>query len=80
MAKLSFEEFMKLSDKEKCIRYKDMNDYDRFRARMTEPIKCGMPIASLILTEEQRNQNKIKKKIIIEKIRETKVINRKIND
>lgn len=58
MAKLSFEEFMKLSDKEKCIRYKDMNDYDRFRARVNLTITCGKSIGYIKLTKEQQIMGK----------------------
>lgn len=58
MAKLSFEDFMKLSNEEKCIRYKDMNDYDRYRASLTEPMKCSKPIGYIELTAEQKEQGR----------------------
>ena len=38
MSKLSFEEFMKLSEKDKCERYKDLSNYDKFLARINQPI------------------------------------------
>lgn len=58
MAKLSFEEFMKLSEEDKCTRYKDLTDKDKQRARMTESMICGKPIGYIKLTEEQKKKGK----------------------
>ncbi|MFV0250190.1 MAG: hypothetical protein ACK5HP_04070 [Bacilli bacterium] len=76
MAKLTFEDFMKLSNEEKCIRYKEMNDVDRQKARMTEPLGKHKPIGYIELTEEQ----KIKGKEMIEEIKKIREISPKIND
>ena len=48
MSKLTFKEFLKFSEKEKCIRYKDLSEHDKFLARMTRPTKE--------LTEEEKNE------------------------
>lgn len=37
MGKIILEEFRKLSDKEKCKRYKDMRDKDKYMFRITDP-------------------------------------------
>lgn len=66
MVKLSFEEFMKLNEEDKCIRYKDLTDKDKQRARMTEPMTCGKSVVHIELTEEQ----KIKGKKMVEQVRE----------
>lgn len=76
MAKLSFEEFMKLNDNEKCIRYKDMNDYDKYRSRMTEPMICGKSIGYIELTKDQLNKGRK----MIEEIIKMIEISRKNND
>ncbi len=36
MAKITIEEFMKLSTKEKCKRHRDLSDADKLLARMTD--------------------------------------------
>ncbi len=46
---------MKLNDNEKCIRYKDMNDYDKCRSRITEPMICDKFIGYIELTKDQLN-------------------------
>jgi hypothetical protein len=71
MAKLSFEEFIKLSEseREKGNRYKDMNDYDRFRARVTQPLGKSKIIGELPMTKNQKDYNEKKKAEIMEKIR-----------
>ena len=76
MAKLTFEEFMKLNNEEKCIRYKDMNDKDRQRARMNEPIVVDKSIGYIELTKEQ----KVKGKKMIEEAMKMVEISRKSND
>lgn len=64
MVKLKYENFMRLSEKEKCIRYKDLNDFDKQKVRMTEPMICSKYIGFIILTEEQRlNGEKMIEKI-----------------
>jgi len=48
MSEISFEEFLKLSEKEKCIRYKDLSNHDRFLARMSQ---TGGAIAMILYKE-----------------------------
>lgn len=40
MHNLTYEEFLKLSSKEKCIRYKDLSDHDKFLARINAPLEA----------------------------------------
>ena len=58
MSKLSFKEFMKLSEKEKCKKYKDLSDNDKFLARISQPLS-PIVIPEEELTKEQKE--KIKK-------------------
>ena len=48
MSNLMFKEFLKLREKEKCIRYSDLSEHDKFLACMTGPMKK--------LTEEGKNK------------------------
>ena len=57
MSKLSFEEFMKLSEKEKCERYKDLSNHDKFLARINQPIS-PIVIPEDELTEEEKEKIK----------------------
>lgn len=36
MSKLSFKEFLKLSEKEKCERYEELSDHHKFLARISQ--------------------------------------------
>lgn len=58
MVKIEYEDFMRLSEQEKCIGYKDLNDSDKQKVRMTDPMICGKPIGHTILTEEQKKREK----------------------
>ncbi len=58
MSKLSFEEFMKLNEKDKCERYKDLSKHDKFLARISQPITPKI-VSQEELTEEEKE--KIKK-------------------
>lgn len=80
MVKISYDEFMKLSDKEKCIRYKDMDDYDRFRARVTQDWGKQIIVGEIEMTKEQKEINSKKMKEIKEKIRKNNEISRNSND
>ena len=55
MSKLSLEKFMKLSEKDKCKRYKDLSDHDKFLARISQPI------TTTIISEEELNEEEMKK-------------------
>ena len=53
MNKLSFKEFLKLSEKEKCERYKELSDHHKFLARISQ--KPGVEvIPDEKLTEEEK--------------------------
>lgn len=54
MSNLSFKEFQKLTEKEKNERYKDLNNHDRFLARISQPLK-GVVVGESKVTEEEKN-------------------------
>lgn len=41
MSNLSLEEFNKLSEEEKCDRYKELSDHDKFLVRISTPLDGG---------------------------------------
>ena len=53
MSNLSLEEFYKLSEKEKGVRYKELSDHDRFLVRISMPIK-GEDVGFRELTEKEK--------------------------
>lgn len=57
MSNLSLEEFCKLSEKEKGIRYKELSDHDRFLVRISMPIK-GEVVGFRELTEKEKKEAK----------------------
>ena len=57
MSNLSLEEFYKLSEKEKGVRYKELSDHDRFLVRISMPIK-GEVVGFRELTEEEKKEAK----------------------
>lgn len=57
MNNLSLEEFYKLSEKEKGVRYKELSDHDRFLVRISMPIK-GEAVGSRELTEKEKKEAK----------------------
>ena len=57
MSKLSFEEFMKLSEKEKCEKYKELSNHDKFLARISQPVTPRI-IPEEELTEEEKEKIK----------------------
>lgn len=60
MSNLSFEEFMKLSEKEKCERYKNLSEHDKFLARINQPITPKV-VSEEELSEEEKEKIKIMK-------------------
>lgn len=54
MSNLTFEEFSKLSEKEKCIRYKELSNHDRFLARINAPITAESTGETFEFTEEDK--------------------------
>ena len=57
MSNLSLEEFYKLSEKEKGVRYKELSDNDRFLVRISMPIK-GENVGFRELTEREKKEAK----------------------
>lgn len=57
MSNLSLEEFYKLSEKEKGVRYKELSDHDRFLVRISMPIK-GENVGFRELTEREKKEAK----------------------
>ena len=55
MSKITITEFMKLSTEEKCKRYEDLSDDDKFLARMTDQSLGGTEITGTFeMTEEDK--------------------------
>lgn len=54
---LSFEDFLKLTDKEKGEAYKKLSDEDKFKARLSQPMS-GEVIGYEEYTEDERQENK----------------------
>lgn len=57
MSNLSLEEFYKLSEKEKGVRYKELSDHDRFLVRISMPIN-GEVVGFRELTEKEKEEAK----------------------
>ena len=57
MTKITIEEFMKLSEKEKCEKYKDLSNHDKFLARISQPLSPRV-IPEDELTEEEKEKIK----------------------
>ncbi len=57
MSNLSLENFNKLSEKEKCDRYKELSEHDKFLARISMPIE-GETVGHRDLTEEEKKEAK----------------------
>jgi len=55
--KLTFEEFMKLPEKEKGEAYKNLSKEDKFKARLSQPVG-GRTIGYVEYTDEERIKNK----------------------
>ena len=53
MSKLTIKEFNKLTEKEKSERYKELNNHDRFLARISQPLK-GVVVGKSKVTEEDK--------------------------
>ncbi len=70
MVKIILEKFRKLSNKEKCKRYKDMSNEDKYIFRLTDPapfITVGT-IGYMKVTEEEKKEaieriKKVKKRV-----------------
>lgn len=62
MNKISYEEFLKLSDKEKQLRYKDLSKQDKFKVRITSQIKCEVVGKSELSDKELKQRAEQMKK------------------
>lgn len=74
MKKISLDKFKKLSNEEQCKRYKDLSDYDKYIFRVTDPAPFlnAKTIGYVEMTEEEKKENEMKKKEIIEAIKRNK--------
>lgn len=64
MSKLSFKEFQKLTEKEKSERYKDLDDHDKFSARIMQPIGAIVVGTSQISEEDKKWAEELHKQIL----------------
>lgn len=73
MSEINLEEFKKLSDGEKCKRYKDMSNEDKYQFRITDPdpFLNAKTVGYVEMTEE-KEENEIKRKETIEAIQRNK--------
>jgi len=71
MGTISLDDFKKLSDKEKCIRYKDLSNHDKYIFRVTDPspFLSAETVRYKEVTEEEKTKNERKKQEIITAIR-----------
>ena len=53
MSNLSLEEFNKLSEEEKCYRYKELSDHDKFLVRVSMPIE-GEVVGYVEISKQER--------------------------
>lgn len=63
---LTFEQFEKLSEKEKQEQYKNLSDHNKFKARISSTIKCEL-VGKSTLSKEELKQKAEKMKQSIEK-------------
>ena len=70
MSKLTIEEFNKLTQKKKSERYKELNNHDKFLARISQPIE-GVVVGKSKVTEEDKKWAEELHKQILEKNRKT---------
>ena len=66
MSKLTIEEFNKLTEKEKSERYKELDNHDKFLARVSQPLK-GVVVGETKITEEDKKWAEELHKQILEK-------------
>lgn len=74
MSEISLDEFKKLDNEEQCNRYKDLSHHDKYIFRVTDstPFLNAKTIGYVETTEEEKKENEIKQKDIIEAIRRNK--------
>lgn len=54
--KLTYEEFIKLSDKEKQIQYENLSEHDKYLVRINSPISCTVVRKSDLSKEELKKR------------------------
>lgn len=64
MSNLPFEEFNKLTEKEKCKRYKDLSDHDKFLARISMNPGVEVIGTSEISEEDKKWAEELHKQIL----------------
>lgn len=67
MSKLTIEEFNKLTEKEKSERYKELNNHDKFLARISQPLKAVVVGKSEVTEEDKKWAEELHKQILEEK-------------
>lgn len=67
MSKLTIEEFNKLTEKEKSERYKELNNHDKFLARISQPLKAVVVGKSEVTEEDKKWAEELHKQILKEK-------------
>lgn len=67
MSKLTIEEFNKLTEKEKSERYKELNNHDKFLARISQPLKGVAVGESKVSKEDKEWAEELHERILEEK-------------
>ena len=63
MSHLSFKEFLKLSEEEKCERYEELSEHHKFLARISQNVGTRV-IPEEDMTEDEREQLRRMKKML----------------
>lgn len=63
MSKLLFKEFQKLTEKDKSEKYKELDDHNKFLARITQPMKAIVVGTSEISEESKKWAEELHKQI-----------------
>lgn len=71
MSRISFKEFLKLSEKEKCEKYKELNKHDKFLARMSQSTGVEI-IGTAEMTEKDKKDLEEMEKYTNERIKKMK--------
>ena len=73
MSKLSFKEFLKLSEKEKCERYEELSEHHKFLARISQNAGARV-IPEEEMTEDEREQlRKMRENVETEEFKEEEI-------
>lgn len=70
MSQLSFKEFLKLSEEEKCERYEELSEHHKFLARISQNVGTRV-IPEEDMTEDERKQlRRMRKNVETEEFKE----------